>query len=80
MTPVPPANLTTTETRLFAQLADGEWHSAEDILNLALGKRFAAPSLVPTHIGRLRKKLPPHQRIENVVGGGYRLVAVEHAA
>jgi DNA-binding response OmpR family regulator len=77
MTFTPPAGLSPTQSKLFAQLADGEWHSAGALLNNALGRRFASDSLVPTHIGRLRKVLPEHMSIENVVGGGYRLTIQE---
>lgn len=77
--PDTPPGLTTLQERLFRHLSDGEWHSVATLLNAAMGRRFAAASLVPTHIGRLRKKLPAHQRIENAALRGYRLVTVERA-
>lgn len=49
--------LTYTERRIFDILADGEAHSIEEILQDAMGKRFASASLIPTHIHRMRKKL-----------------------
>lgn len=72
-----PKTFTQTESRLHALLTDGDWHTIEDIMRDVMGRRFGSPSLVPTHIGRLRKKLPECVRIESMPGMGYRLVAVE---
>jgi hypothetical protein len=58
-------SLTPVENKLFTLLEDGQPHSIAECLLAATGKRFASPSLVPTHIGRLRP---------SIARGGYRIV------
>lgn len=65
--------LTPIETKMLTLLSDGEFHSVSELKLTVIGKRYVAPSLVPTHVGRLKKKLV-NQTVEHQAGRGYRLV------
>lgn len=65
--------LTPIEIKLYELLQDGEFHSITEIKDLVLGKKFCSPSLVPTHVGRLKKKLVG-KTIEHEAPLGYRLI------
>lgn len=62
--------LTPLEQKLFKALSDGECHPTKELQLEVVGKRFVSYSLVATHIGRLKRKLPNHT-IEHMPKRGY---------
>jgi hypothetical protein len=67
--------LTQTEQRIWAVLADGKHHTANELAIRGVGKRFASPTLIPTHINRMRAKVAPDWVIiRPLAGKGYRAV------
>lgn len=68
------ADLTPAERRIFDMLADGEIHKDAEILEMALGRRFAASNTVAIHMSRIREKIAGEQRIIRE-GAGYVLRA-----
>lgn len=74
-------NLTKVQSRLFDLLADGQPHTVAECLQVACGKRFAAATLIPTHIYRLRQRIARggYRITSPKRGEGYQLVKVENA-
>lgn len=62
--------LTKIEQKLFDTLSDGNCHPTKELQLLVIGKRFVSYSLVATHVGRMRKKLP-HHIVEHMPKRGY---------